>query len=258
MGTVSTERALGLRPQAQPSGSGLTWSRSWLMSEGERVVHMSAWLFVDQGASPAQLAVEAGPAHGQPMPLGDRDRNPQGIGVLSLLAEDFRTHGRRVLEPGFLAIAVHRLANARWSIKSKVLRFPVTVACRLMFTCVDWGLGIELPYQTQVGRRVRIYHHGGTVLGARAIGDDVQIRHNTTFGVLNRRDLGGMPIIGDRADIGVGTCILGPVTVGADAVVGANSLVIRDVPPGATVMGVPARQAAFLKPGATASVGGLA
>lgn len=190
-------------------------------------------------------------AHGDPMPLGDRNRNPRDIGLFALVAEDYRTHGRSLVEPGFAAIAVHRFANARWDVKSRVLRFPITVLCRLAFTFVNWIWGIDLPYPTQVGRRVRIYHHGGTVLGARAIGDDVHIRHNTTFGVLTRKDLGGMPIIGNRVDVGVGTCILGPVTVGDDAVIGANSLVIRDVPPGATVMGVPARQASFLTvPGA--------
>jgi serine O-acetyltransferase len=83
------------------------------------------------------------------------------------------------------------------------------------------------------------------VLGARAIGDDVHLRHNTTFGVLNRRELGGKPIIGNRVDVGVGACVLGAVTVGDDAVVGPNSVVLRDVPPGAVVMGIPARQAAL-------------
>jgi serine O-acetyltransferase len=81
------------------------------------------------------------------------------------------------------------------------------------------------------------------VLGARAVGDDVHIRHNTTFGVLNRRELEGKPIIGNRVDIGVGACILGPVTVGDDCVIGPNSVVLKHLPPGSVVMGVPARQA---------------
>lgn len=198
----------------------------------------------------------AGPAHDQPMPLGDRNRNPPGIGVFALIAEDYRTHDRKLFEAGFVAIVVHRMANARWNIRYGVLRFPVTVLCKLLFIWADWVLGIEIPYATQLGRRVRIWHHGGTVLGARAIGDDVHIRHNTTFGVLSRKDLAGMPIIGNRVDVGVGVSILGAVTVGDDAVIAANSLVIRDVPPGAMVMGVPARQAAFmttpLSPGAPA------
>jgi serine O-acetyltransferase len=112
-----------------------------------------------------------------------------------------------------------------------------------MFTLVNWLWGIDLSYTVRLGRRVRIWHHGGMVLGARAIGDDVHIRHNTTFGVLNRRELQGKPIIGNRVDIGVGACILGAVTVGDDSVIGPNSVVLRDLPPGSVVMGIPARQA---------------
>ena len=196
--------------------------------------------------SPAAHPPDA-PAHSQPMPLGDRNRNPRGIGLLALIAEDYRTHDRKLLEPGFGAILVHRLANARWNVRNRAMRLPLTVMCRLMYTWVKWVWGIDLPYPTQLGRRVRIYHHGGTVLGARAIGDDVHIRHNTTFGVLTRTNLAAQPIIGNRVDVGVGTCILGAITVGDDAVIAANSLVIRDVPPGVTVMGVPARQAVLLR-----------
>ena len=114
-----------------------------------------------------------------------------------------------------------------------------------MYTAVNWFWGIDLEYTVRLGRRVRIWHHGGMVIGARAIGDDVHLRHNTTLGVLSRTNLSGKPIIGHRVDIGVGACILGPVTVGDDAVIGANSVVIRDVRPGAVMMGVPARQASL-------------
>jgi serine O-acetyltransferase len=88
---------------------------------------------------------------------------------------------------------------------------------------------------------VRIWHHGGIVLSARSIGDDVHIRHNTTLGLAHRTQPEGLPIIGDRVDIGVGTCILGAVTVGDDCVIGAGSIVVRDLEPGTTAVGVPAR-----------------
>jgi serine O-acetyltransferase len=169
--------------------------------------------------------------------------NPPGIGFWALVAEDYRTHDRHLLEPGFLAIAVHRLGNARMGVRSKVLRAPLSLLYRFLFSWVNHTFGIDLTYTVRLGRRVRIWHHGGMVLGARAIGDDVHIRHNTTMGVLNRKDLAGKPIIGNRVDIGVGACILGAVTVGDDVVVGPNSVVLRDVAPGLTVMGVPARQA---------------
>lgn len=182
-------------------------------------------------------------SHGAPLPRGDRNQNPRGTGLLGLIAEDYRTHDRKLFEPGFVAIAVHRFGNARMDVRAKLVRAPLSLAYHLAYTLVNWVWGIDLSYTVKLGRRVRIWHHGGMVLGARAIGDDVHIRHNTTFGVLNRHDLTGKPIIGNRVDIGVGACIFGPVTVGDDSVVGANSVVLRHVPPGSVVMGVPARQA---------------
>jgi len=183
------------------------------------------------------------PSHDAPLPRGDRNLNPPGIGFFALLAEDYRTHDRSLLEPGFWAVAVHRFGNARMGVGNKVLRAPLSLLYRFLYTVVAWFWGIDLSYTVRLGRRVRFWHHGGMVIGARAIGDDVHIRHNTTMGVLSRQDLTGKPIVGNRVDVGVGACILGPVTVGDDSVIGANSVVIRDLPPRSVVMGVPARQA---------------
>jgi serine O-acetyltransferase len=181
------------------------------------------------------------------MPKGDHNENPRGIGLLALLAEDFRTHDRDFLEPGFWAVAIHRFGTARMGVRFKLLRAPLTVFYRLFYRAMIWLWGIDLPYTTRLGRRVRIWHHGGIWLGARSIGNDVHIRHNTTFGLLSRNHPDGKPIIGDRVDVGVGTCILGAVTVGDDCVIGPNSVVIRDMLPGSVVMGVPARQTALWK-----------
>ncbi len=200
-------------------------------------------------------AGDALPSHDAPLPTGDRNRNPPRIGLLALLAEDYRTHDRKVLEPGFLVIALHRLGNARMDVKPKLLRAPLSLAYRFASTVVNWVWGIDLSYTVKLGRRVRIWHHGGMVLGARAIGDDVHIRHNTTLGVLSRANPSGKPIIGNRVDIGVGACILGPVTVGDDCVIGANSVVIRHVPSGSVVMGVPARQATLKAEGTSLAAG---
>jgi|SRR5882762_305555 len=188
------------------------------------------------------LPDESLPSHDAPLPVGDRNQNPRGIGLLKLLAEDYRTHNSRLLEPGFVAIAVHRFGNARMEVKPRLLRAPLSLAYNIMSTAVRWVCGIDLSYTVRLGRRVRLWHHGGMVLGARAIGDDVHIRHNTTFGVLNRYELSGKPIIGNRVDIGVGACILGAVTVGDDSVIGPNSVVLRHLPSGSVVMGVPARK----------------
>lgn len=180
----------------------------------------------------------AGP---RPLNRGDRDGNPRGLGLLGLLREDLRTHDGKILEQGFWAIAVHRFGNWRMGVRPKLLRAPLTALYAALVKWVEWTCGISLPYTVGLGRRVRIWHHGGMILHARSIGDDVQIRQNTTFGIVAADRPLGIPTIGDRADIGCGACILGDVVVGDDCRIGANAVVIADVPAGSTAVGVPAR-----------------
>lgn len=171
---------------------------------------------------------------------GTENLNPPGIGFWALVAEDWRTQGRQIMNQGFWALFWHRFANWRLTIRSRVLRAPFTLVYRVMYKACQWS-GIELPYIVRVGRRVRLEHAGGMVLSARSIGDDVIIRHNTTFGVSGLDDVRGRPVIGDGAEIGVGAVVLGRVRVGEGAIVGANAVVVRSVPPRAIVGGVPAR-----------------
>lgn len=185
--------------------------------------------------------LKAAHSHDAPLPEGDANQNPEDIGLLELIAEDFRTHDRSLTEPGFWAVAAHRLGNARMDVEPKVLRAPLSVAYKALATGINWAWGIDLCYTVKLGRRVRIWHHGGIVIGARSIGDDVHIRHNTTLGLASRDETTKKPIIGDRVDIGAGACVLGAVTVADDCVIGANSVVIKDLPKGAVAFGVPAR-----------------
>lgn len=101
--------------------------------------------------------------------------------------------------------------------------------------------GIFLPYTVRLGRRVRLEHFGGMILVAQAIGDDVVIRQNTTFGIARLSALQDRPVIGNGVEIGAGAVIVGGIWVGDGAVVGANAVVVRDVAPGTVVGGVPAR-----------------
>lgn len=189
-----------------------------------------------------QIREPAAPADAIPPPnLGDRDNNPPGLGFFALLREDLQTHDGNLFEQGFWAVATHRFGNWRMGLP-KLLRAPLTLLYRFLFKFVEWTCGITLPYTTSLGRRVRIWHHSGMILNARSIGDDVHIRQNTTFGLTGRgQPAGAIPTIGNRVDLGCGVCIAGYITIGDDARIGANTLVVSDIPPGAFAAGVPAR-----------------
>ncbi len=171
---------------------------------------------------------------------GRENQNPPDIGFWALVAEDFRTHDRALFEQGFWAIFVHRFGNWRMG-QPKLVRAPATLIYRILFKLVEWMGGISLWYPVRLGRRVRIWHHSGMVFSARYIGDDVQLRQNTTMGIRRPDRPGELPIIEAGVDIGAGAVIVGEVLIGQGAQIGANAVVTRDVPEGGRVFGNPAR-----------------
>ncbi len=181
--------------------------------------------------------------------LGEKNLNPAGISLFALLKEDFRTNERNLFAQGFWAIAVHRFGNWRMGIRPKLLRAPFSVLYKILYKFVEWTCGISLDYATKVGRRVHLWHHSGMILSCRSIGDDGHIRQNTTFGVARRGDpVTQRPVIGDRVDIGVGAVIVGPIRIGSDSVIGANAVVLKDIPPYSVAVGVPAEVVKSLAP----------
>ena len=101
--------------------------------------------------------------------------------------------------------------------------------------------GIELPCETKVGRRFLIEHFGDIIIsGDAVIGDDVIIRNGVTIG-LKRTGIQGAPVIGNRVDIGTGAKILGAIKIGDDVVIGANAVVLQDIPANSLAVGVPAK-----------------
>lgn len=234
-----TREALGGKPQQREREALDIWIGATApRTASSRRKAVFEWL--NQRLKPSAAHAES-PSHTAPLPSGRHNQNPPELGLLELIAEDFATYDHNPVEPGFWVVTLHRLANARMDVRSRLLRAPLTAAYHVAFTGMNWLWGIDLDYTVRLGRRVRLWHHGGMVLGARAIGDDVHIRHNTTFGLVSRHEVTGKPIIGNRVDIGAGACVLGPVTIGDDCVIGANSVVTRDLPRGATVFGIPAR-----------------
>ncbi len=173
---------------------------------------------------------------------GSTNQNPAGIGLFRLLWEDYCAHDRGLLQPGLWAIWIHRFGNWRMGLP-KLVRFPFTVLYRVLNRFMIMAFATHVPYAVKLGRRVRIWHHGGIYIMAESIGDDVQMRQNFACGIARRNaESDGLPVIGDRVDIYAGACIAGPVTVGHDAVIGANSVIVTDVEPGVTMIGNPARR----------------
>lgn len=189
----------------------------------------------------AQASLDGGEAIAAHINDGSTNRNPDGIGFWALVSEDYITYQRAPLSQGFWALFWHRFGNARMSIKPKLLRVPASLVYKFGFKLSEWACGVSLPYTIPVGRRVKIEHFGGIIIAARAIGNDVVLRQNTTCGVSSVDEIGLLPTIGDGVDIGVGVAILGDVKVGKKAKIGANAVVLHDVEPQTTVVGVPAK-----------------
>ncbi len=192
----------------------------------------------------------------RPKGCGATNQNPDNLSLLALLREDKANHYNSIWEQGFWALAVHRFGNWRMGIKPKAVRLPFSVAYKFLNKWVEWTCGISLPYTMPVGRRVRLWHHGGMILHAARIGNDVQIRQNTTIGVARTDHNFELPVIEDHVDIGAGAVIIGSITVGRGAVIGANAVVNKDVPAYSVAVGVPARVIKQLTPPSEAATTG--
>jgi putative colanic acid biosynthesis acetyltransferase WcaB len=131
------------------------------------------------------------------------------------------------------------------------LPLPFSLFRFLYQLVVEWMLGIELPLNAQVGPNLQIQHGMALVINHETvIGANCILRHSTTIGnkKLSDGSFTGAPKIGNNVDIGSNVVILGPITVGSNAVIGAGSVVVKDVPEGAVVAGNPARVIRIIKP----------
>ena len=164
------------------------------------------------------------------------------LGLWQQIQEDWDAHGRDWTLPGFRAVAVHRFGVWRMTIQPKLLRAPFSILYRALYRKIRNVYGIELPYTVKLGRRVIIEHQGAIVIhGNCFIGEDSVIRQGVTLGnrYLDRQF--EAPKLGDRVNVGAGAKILGNVTIGNDANIGANAVVLSDIPPSKTAVGIPAK-----------------
>jgi len=170
-----------------------------------------------------------------------QDIKPDSPSLLDLIREDWEAHDRDWFRPGFRAVAVARFGKWRMKIRPKLLRAPFSVLYRFLYRRVRNVYGIELPYSTELGRRVVIEHqHGIVIHGCAKIGDDCIIRQGVTIGNRTLDKPLDAPTLGNHVNVGAGAKILGKITIGDYAVIGANAVVLQDVPAGALAVGVPA------------------
>jgi serine O-acetyltransferase len=136
--------------------------------------------------------------------------------------------------PGLHAIWMHRLNRRLWNAGLKWL-------ARVLSYFARWITGIEIHPGARLGRRFFIDHGMGVVIGETAeIGDDCTLYHGVTLGGTTWQPGKRHPTLGNNVVVGAGAKILGPITVGDGARVGSNSVVVKAVPAGATVVGIPA------------------
>lgn len=135
--------------------------------------------------------------------------------------------------PGLHAIWMYRVANALW-------RRRLFLLGRMVSHLARWFTGIEIHPGATIGKRFFIDHGMGVVIGETTeIGNDVTLYHGVTLGGTTWQKTKRHPTLENGVIVGAGAKVLGPITIGEQSRVGANSVVLRDVPPHSTVVGIP-------------------
>jgi serine O-acetyltransferase len=146
-------------------------------------------------------------------------------------------------EQGLWALLQYRLASGiHRSGLPGFLKRPILLGAGIVQKLTEMTTGISLPYRARIGPGLDIGHFGNILLHQDVvIGHTCNVSQGVTIGSSGRGPCKGTPVIGHRVYLATNAVVAGPIKVGDDAVVGANSLVTRDVPAGVTVLGVPAR-----------------
>jgi serine O-acetyltransferase len=160
---------------------------------------------------------------------------------------DFQAHNRDWGAQGFWVMLVYRFGRWRYGVRPAILRKLVSAIYKLLFKFIQIITGIELPCEAAVGRNFVIDHFGGIIVSGYAkFGDNCRIRNGVTIGLRRLEEISA-PVIGNNVDIGAGAKLLGPIRIGDDVIIGANAVVLCDVPDNSIAVGVPAT----IKPRAT-------
>ncbi|MGJ8666516.1 MAG: serine O-acetyltransferase [Patiriisocius sp.] len=145
-------------------------------------------------------------------------------------------------QQGLWALFIYRLNNSIYTSKTpKPIKKILLLFCVMSQKWIEIVTGISIPYSVIVGRELYIGHFGNIIINANTIiGDNCNISQGVTIGVSGRGRKRGVPVIKSNVYIGANATIAGAITVNDNAVIGANSLVVKDVAPSTTVVGVPA------------------
>lgn len=171
------------------------------------------------------------------------DLSPQATGNLTMTRffEDLRGYREGLLAQGFWALQVYRFGHARHNIRSSLIRKPWGMLHLLLSKWIEITCGITIGDTARIGRRLVIEHFGGIVIhGHAVIGDDCVIRHGVTIGNKTPDKPLDAPTLGARVNIGAGAKLIGKITIGDDCFIGANAVVLMNVPSGSIAVGVPA------------------
>jgi serine O-acetyltransferase len=156
------------------------------------------------------------------------------------IREDLRAHNLRWSAQGFWVMVVYRFGRWRYTIRYVPMRKFCSLVYKVLFKLVQILTGVELPCEVVIGRNFVIDHFGGIVISGHAkFGDNCRIRTGVTVG-LSRVDEKRSPVIGNNVDIGAGAKLLGSIRVGDNVLIGANAVVLCDVPDNSIAVGVPA------------------
>jgi serine O-acetyltransferase len=153
---------------------------------------------------------------------------------------DLRAHGGKWGAQGFWALLIYRFGRWRYGLRPAWLRKPFSLLYHVAFKFVQIVTGIELPCEVELGRNFVIDHFGGIVVSGYArFGDDCRIRNGVVVGLRHVSEKIA-PVIGNDVDIGAGAKLLGNIRIGNGARIGANAVVLVDVPDNHVAVGVPA------------------
>jgi serine O-acetyltransferase len=160
--------------------------------------------------------------------------------VFKNIRADFNAHGRDWGAQGFWALLVYRFGRWRYTVKPALLRKLFSFLYKFLYKLIQIITGIELPCEVVIGSGFIIEHSGGIVVsGFASFGSNCRIRNGVVIG-LSRISEPCAPQIGNNVDIGAGAKLLGNIRIGDHVSVGANAVVITDVPDWSIAVGVPA------------------